>query len=334
MIEKRTVFILGAGASCPYNFPTASGLRRSILNETPKRYGQYMRGFGTEHAMLKLAHGYPDESIMKQFIESFALSSTESIDLFLSRNPQFVQMGKMAICLAILDAERRSYFREDVPERKQDWYFYLYNRLTKGLTGPDSCCGFPQSNIAFITFNYDRSFEHFLFDSILYSFEGMDFEKVRELACRIPIVHVYGQVGGLSWQQAQARVKYGGESVDFSTIDLLRLIQDLYVVHEERLNPQLGKAREEITKAERIFFLGFGYAKENLEAIGLPGALRRHHQIYGTAKGWIMKEIHGLKCDFLLTFQRLADADGERFGARNTVEIQDCDCVQLLRDFL
>jgi len=239
-------------------------------------------------------------------------------------------MGKVAISLGILDAEKSSHFREDVKDPQQDWYFYLYNRLTRNLTAQNSYPDFPRGNIAFITFNYDRSLEYFLFNSILHSFQGMDSAQAIELMQQMPITHVYGQVGGLDWQDARAKTKYGSEIQDFSQIDLLPITKDLYVVHEERTNPQLEKAREEIRKAERIFFLGFGYADENLEVLGIPDGLRAEHDIYGTAMGWTPKEIYDIRSRFAAGLRQA----GNVLGGRDQVLIRDCDCVSLLREFL
>jgi hypothetical protein len=331
MIEKRTVFILGAGASCPYGFPTARQLRKDILAKSGEWYGQYVHGFTTEHAFRRIDQGYPDQLTLEHFVQSFRLSSTESIDLFLSRNPQLVKMGKMAICLAILKAEKQSHFREDVEKPERDWYFYLYNRLTRGFATQESYCCFPQSNVAFITFNYDRSLEHFLFESVLHSCEGIDSAKAKEIMSQIPIIHVYGQVGGLGWQAVGPRIAYGGESDDFSQIDLLSVIENLYVVHEERVNPELERAREVIKEAERIFFLGFGYAKENFEVLGFPDVLNKAHRVSGTAMDSTSSEIQGIESYFR---NGLVHSGVGSTIARTQVRICGGDCVQLLRDFL
>ncbi len=337
MIEKRTVFILGAGASCPYGFSTARGLRTDIVDHLRGRYDAlWGDGLNAPHCTL---NGYPDGSALEKFIAVFDKSNTESIDLFLSRHPQFATIGKLAILISILCQENKSCFGESAKEPKQDWYFYLYNRLTRELTTKDGYAAFGANEIAFVTFNYDRSLEHFLFESLLHSFEGADHDKVGAQLRRIPIVHVYGQVAplpGLDKEGAEA-VCYdrGSDPPGYLTVSLMGMIDDLYVVHEERANPCLKDARELISLAERIFFLGFGYAKENLEALGFPGVLRPEHLIYGTARGWTLKEIADIQTFFVQGLQQSESKPIDRpINAQARVRIRDCDCVELLREFL
>ena len=100
----------------------------------------------------------------------------------------------MAICLSIHYAERKSRFREQVEKPEHDWYFYLYNRLTREATGKEDYRQFGGNPIPFVTFNYDRSLEDFLLTSLLHSFEGMDEQTAKEELEKTPIIHVYGRL--------------------------------------------------------------------------------------------------------------------------------------------
>jgi hypothetical protein len=332
MTEKRTVFILGAGASCPYGFPTARDLRRQILSGFEDRYLNYLGGAGEQIGAERRAAGYPSLRDAKRFLERFDRSGNESIDLFLSRNPQFEEVGKMAICLSILYAEKESSFRERVTKPEQDWYFHLYNTLTRQAMQKEGYRLFGENPTAFVTFNYDRSLEHFLFESLLHSFEGIDEKKAKEQLDRTPIIHVYGRPGPLPWEQDddQRVLPYGSDIDDFAVRNLRGIIANIHIVHEEKTNPELDKAHEEISRAERLFFLGFGYAEENLKSLGFPGALRPAHRIYGTALGWMPKEVEQIR-------NRLADGLNhdrqDKPDRRGQVTICNQDCVHLLREF-
>jgi hypothetical protein len=325
MIEKRTVFVLGAGASCPYGFPTAGMLRSQILSHFQDQYLDFLCGAGEEIGATRTANGYPSLRDARHFLECFDLSSTKSIDLFLSRNPQFEKVGKMAICLSILHAEKDSSFREQVEktEAERDWYFYLYDRLTREATGKEDYCQFAENRVTFVTFNYDRSLEHFLFTSLLHSFGGIDEQKTKDELNKRPVIHVYGKPAPLPWGQdnGQKVLPYARHIDNFASIDLLGIIDNIYVVHGQRANPNLERARKKIREAEHVFFLGFGYAKENLEALGIPGALRTEHYIRGTAMGATRGELIDIK-------SRLLGMGHMR------QEILDCDCLHLLRECL
>jgi hypothetical protein len=328
MIEKRTVFILGAGASCPYGFPTGSELVERICK-------QFIRSSG--ELLLSLAVRDPSKPDRRaeayEFVGVLSKSRVQSIDLFLSRNPEFITVGKIAIILAILSAEAASLFRGEMPKEKErvDWYTDLLRNLTDGLVRKQDFSRFGDNKVSFITFNYDRSLEHFLYESLLNSFHGVASEDIRQVLQRIPIVHVYGYVAPLDWQEprdGRPKIPY---RVQANAADVLDLANNLYVIYDERCHPVLDKARELISQAERLFFLGFGYANENLEALGLSGVLKRSHQIFGTALGLTDKEREDIWDGFVQGLQRNGN-ESAQVGER--VEVRDCDCVALLREFL
>lgn len=125
MITERAVFVLGAGASKPYGYPTGAELRNEICSNFVNQYhANVLRGESSHtHREMRLRS-------VRGFTETFFKSSTKSIDLFLSRNPDFAEFGKLAIIASILDAEAKSTFREEMPKPDQDWYSHLFNRMT------------------------------------------------------------------------------------------------------------------------------------------------------------------------------------------------------------
>lgn len=169
MIKKQTVFILGAGASRPYGFPTAAELREHISQSFVSELKQRMVAGGQAGAcvsdLLREA-----EAFVSAFCHPMQQSS---IDLFLSRNQEYSKIGKMAILFSILLAERQSGFGRDAPHPDVDWYTCLMDTMTKDLTKRADVGRFLRNKISFITFNYDRSLEHFLYDSLCASFPGV-----------------------------------------------------------------------------------------------------------------------------------------------------------------
>ncbi len=334
MIKKRTVFILGAGASCPYGFPTASGLRDDIIGRFRKDYGNHVVSLRDKDWVHR---GYPDMSIATTFLNAFDTpNTTESIDLFLSRQPRFKTIGKLAILLSILRREGESRFGNRMREPRLDWYSHLYGEMTRELIGKEGYAEFGRNRVTFVTFNYDRSLEDFLFRS-LSSFEGATAPTIKEQIDQIGISHVYGKVSPLPWQDGDSStvLEYGADdSKSFGRLP--SMVQNLYAVHEERTNPELEKARTAISEAERIFFLGFGYAKENLEVLGLPRVLKPQHLIYGTALNRIPREVKDIETIFVHGLQQSAKGDPLNWpgDARARVKIQNCDSVALLRESL
>ena len=125
MISEPTVFVLGAGASCPYGYPSGIGLRADIISSFCDQYQHYM---DSDPNLKRYIAQQSNKA--KEFTDKFEKSSTKSIDLFLARNPEFDDIGKMAITFRILSAEYYSKFRESMKDRSIDWYSYLFDRLT------------------------------------------------------------------------------------------------------------------------------------------------------------------------------------------------------------
>lgn len=281
---QNAVFVLGAGASRPYGFPSGEELRKQIIDHYVEDCKEYLTAQRASGVLIPL-----EEERAKEFVDTFRKSTIMSIDLFLARNPEYSAQGKRAIILRILAAERESHFREDVKNREQDWYKWLWKRLTDELVRKEDYSRFNENDVSLITFNYDRSLEYFLYDSFVNSFSGIPNEKIIEQLNQIKICHIFGQVAPLKWQ-GQDWIEYGAnlDQVVCSichNIIVPSVCENIKIVYEKNENPKLKEAQELITKAHRVFFLGFGYAKENLEALGIPGVLKNVGQIFGTAMG-------------------------------------------------
>ncbi|MGA2782758.1 MAG: hypothetical protein ABSF13_12720 [Smithella sp.] len=277
MIDKQTVLILGAGASNPYGFPTGAELRDYIFRSFPKQF--------VEHVAIEAGpqqRAYVLEKA-EEFASSFHKSSTPSIDLFLARNKDLSVFGKKAIAVSIMEHEKISRYRENIKDPStQDWYSYLYKRMTEKLITPESYNQFGDNKITFITFNYDRSLEYFIEDSLLHSFLSADPQKKRDQFEKIKMHHVYGCIDKLP--------SYGGKrfGAKYNSSDINRCSQNIKIVHETlEMN---NEVQEIIKNAERILFLGFGYAEENLQALGIGTVDYGTKKIYGTSLGLTERE--------------------------------------------
>ena len=157
-------------------------------------------------------------------------------------------------------------------------------------------------------------------------------EILAEQFLKIPIIHVYGKIGYLPWQAGVYNersnyygksfiVNYGGNA-DYSVNVGLATHKMIEIMYEERKDkPELETARELISNADRIMFLGFGYDELNLSILNLPHLLEKK-QIFGTAYGATNNEIENIKG--LLGVGKM----------EIRVQIKDMDCLMLLREYL
>lgn len=338
MLEKRTVFILGAGASCPYGYPSGANLRERICL------------FEDQIKPKGLGEAVNSDTDLNGFIKQFEKSSTKSIDLFMARNPKLAPIGKILIAFEIFEAEFSSLFRERAEWAQfrlrmpgyvtgrakfigskdfqgSIWYEYLFDRLTSGLATKDILPDFSNGNLSFITFNYDRSLEYFLYESLRNSFSEVPESQIVQCLQQLKIIHIYGLIAPLKWQDETNGIDYKPQI----TAALLKdTSSNIITIYEQQDNPELSEAKTLINQAEQIFFLGFGYAPENMSVLNLTGLIPPNCQVYGTAFGMVEKEVK----DVLHTMRSGRKADSNGYKERYDTLIESCDCLMLLREYL
>lgn len=313
MINKNTTIIIGAGASSPYGYPTGKKLRENIISGRKARVERYIRSVFNPVMGDGLIDKYDD------FVNAFSKSSTKSIDLFISRNPDFQLIGKTLIWYYILTSEKRSKFREDVKE--DDWYSYLFTRMTDKLMRP-SDIHITKNNIKFITFNYDRSFEHFLYESLRYSFTVASEEDILKVINNIKIVHIFGKVFDLDWQDGIPKVKYNRN--DLLTTDIEQYVHNIQTINEDSTIESQKKIISDIKKSETVIFLGFGFLEENMKILGFPDVIGKVREVYGTGIGYTNREREQIVMKYFSKVNNYSQ----------NVHIENLNCTDLLREFL
>ncbi|MCP4256897.1 MAG: hypothetical protein GY774_05130 [Planctomycetes bacterium] len=283
MINNKTVLVLGAGASMPYGFPSGQGLVDIICDSD-----NVFKNLVSNGALVP-----PRE--VSTFINALSESDSESIDVFLGNNPEFEKVGKAAIAATLLPRERESElvskWRElrlkgDKSKLGGHWYKYLSNLLLSDTSFED----FDPSKLSVVTFNYDRSLEHYLFSRLRASFYGKSLEEYAEKANRIKIIHIYGQLGFLKWQ------KSGGQKIDFGmgskvdepkrVLSIRNALQCIRTMGEnfDENDADIKCARTLLSGAQNIYILGFGYHPISLKILGME-SLGGSKNVRGTSLG-------------------------------------------------
>ncbi|ANM30598.1 hypothetical protein ABI59_14975 [Acidobacteria bacterium Mor1] len=161
-----------------------------------------------------------------------------------------------------------------VPQLDRRWYDFLWEAMVEGAYKPAEILS---NKLSIVTFNYDRSLEHFLLTSIEHSF-GIETEAAAEIVSALPITHVYGTLGGLPYGQAGR--KYSNAFFDRVTIkkaaEQIKLVGD----RQDR-NREIAVA---MSSCDILAFVGFGYLAENIEQLSLD-RLSPLVPIFGTAYG-------------------------------------------------
>lgn len=245
MISRPTVLILGAGASAEYGFPLGRGLRDRIC---------CLPDSAAARAIADL--GYEREEFRK-FIQTLRHSGYTSVDWFLEDHPEFTEVGKVAIAAALIPLENPDrLFPPGAPTGH--WYELLLNKLYS------SDGAFNGSPLSIVTFNYDRSLEHYLF-RVLETRSGAADRAVDALAC-LEIVHVHGRLGGL-----YPLVGDGRPYLPQISSDEIRTAADQIIVIGKASGDtmEFERARALLFEAERIIFLGFGFHPLSVHRLGV-----------------------------------------------------------------
>ncbi len=265
MIKARTVFALGAGASNPYGFP----LGRKLLFEVCDCLA---RPTGNARNFIKQYHTKSDSDI-DCFINELRGSHIASVDAFLENRPEYLDICKPAIAVALIPHERFDALVRE-PD-KYEWYEYLLQQM--GSTRES----FRESaeNLSFVTFNYDRSLEYFLFYSLANAYGQKD---AVDLFNRVTIVHVYGELGSPDFLNKDGR----GYAPDLlSDQDIEKCAINIKIMPERSEDStEFKQAHRLISEAQSIHFLGFGYDEKNVQRLKVK-ELFRGVRMQGTLLG-------------------------------------------------
>lgn len=313
MLKSKTLFIIGAGASKAYGFPLGKELYESIHNgDYIKLYTEFLQN--TDCAKGEKI-GYLNTA--NQLVNIVKSSKYSSIDSLITNIPNYEKQAKEAIALLLLEKEMESRNAFFQIADDNDWIKYLVHACRENILNERG----NEPEISFITFNYERSLEHFLNKALSeYRYNASHF-----INTNISISHVYGKIGRLEWQiDAPIGVlEYGWDhrnchlSAIQNAINLMSY--ERFMEENEDTNIFLNK----IISADKIYFLGFAYDQINLEKLRFVEALKnfkKPKKIYGTALGIGEDRISELK---------------KLWGENHEVELRnDLGCKQLLCEYL
>ena len=343
MSNKKTLYIVGAGASSEANLPTGYELKEKIASLLDIRFDRRYTQLSGDRCICEALEKYAQESAIprenvKLYLDAAlrirdGMPQAISIDSFIdTQDDDKIELcGKLAIVRSILDAERKSLLyvnpsninnRLNFRNLEETWYANFMKLLTENCTKENLARRL--ESIALIVFNYDRCIEHFLYNS-LKNYYGLEPDEAGKLVNEIEIYHPYGVVGSLPWQGGQS-VAFGDELHPQKLLNLTHQIKTF----TESTDPQSREIlaiRNNVIKSDYIVFLGFAYHKLNMKLlmpdIPIADSLKVSY-CFGTAKG-----ISSSDCEIIT--EELRD-----FYKSSIKEIKirnQLDCYRLFEEF-
>ena len=206
---------------------------------------------------------------------------SNSIDDFLDRHEADDLMrisGKSAIAKTITEAEKTSLLMPkrrndgfDILSIKETWVLKLIRMLGSGISSDKIF-----DNVSFISFNYDRCLEHFLWQAVrdLYAIPT---HKLANVMGSLKVFHPYGSIGQLPIAGVSEGIPFGDTEQNY-----FDLSKNIFTYTEQiRDKKDIAEMHHFLTEAEQLVFLGFGFHVQNMQLLDVPGKMGGK-QVYAT----------------------------------------------------
>lgn len=345
MFNKKTLIIVGAGASNEANLPTGAELKKKIASILDIRFENGYRQSSGDYLVCQalreaIKNENPDARDINLHLHAAwrirdAMPQAISIDNFIDAHQgdnKLELCGKLAIARAILEAERNSHLfidpnkpsaRLHYPSLEDTWFNFFIQLLTENCT--IDRLEERLSTIALIVFNYDRCIEHFLYHS-LHNYYGIDWTQTETLVKKIQIYHPYGTVGSLPWYGGKYSIEFGAET----NAKQLFLLASQIKTFSEGTDPDssdITEIQNRLVESQIVLFLGFAFHRQNLGLITPPTNAHSSPDgvsYFGTAIG-----ISKSDCEVLLSdLMKIGGAKREKIAIRN-----DLTCAKLFQEY-
>lgn len=313
------VFIIGAGCSVPYGFPTGATLMQNLKDFyygdndldsqtfSPPSYlfdlyqelfGKYqdytkLRNAARQHVFLaaniETRTSKKISEIAAPFAQSIRHSMMVSTDEFLKNRlnqekAEEADFGKRLIAREILVAERESekqFSYENGKRISKKYWLGNIDWIQHLLSRIDQQPNWKEilKQTVFLTFNYDRVLEYCIFLYLTSDKQYADADA-HAFIKEMQIQHVNGFIGSL-------------EEIPFGAVEngkYQEIAKRMETVWEKRRNRDESEKEKNqgfLKNAQRVYFMGFSYIPDNLESIGISrGAeIIRNAKVYATAMG-------------------------------------------------
>lgn len=296
MIETRTTFIVGAGASTPYGLPTARRLKKAAtaIVEATDAWGKLCRANNIRSPQLR------------EFLDDLRNHPAPSIDEFLETRPEQYDLGKSVIALLMFAAIKKP---QSQGTETGNWLKYVLNEMRRGAPTCEAF-GHGNRNINFITFNFDSVIEWHISSALRAIYRGISDDQLAATMAQIQVTHVHGQLPPIA---ADSQL----------TIDWLKdAAKRILTVRDEQDTAMLQAVSYILRNSTVVCFLGFAYEPGNLAKLGIPEVLEHgvspDQYVAGSAYGLLEGEQ-----------KRVRDRIGRDFDIGDETQ----GCLEILRRF-
>lgn len=289
MFERETVFILGAGASWHYGYPTGDQLIKQAVQKAENILTSRNHALGKAPYRLPVFNYINGKNIyqdLNDFVRRIQFNNPPVIDYFLREHPSLRDIGKTLITQIILESQQRYLkhrgssrghnYNQTKANKNDDWIRYIIYKLTSNINKSEEIL---KNKVSFITFNYDTSIDNLLRES-LDKIELTDKSDVSNFFAEGRIIHIYGKTEIGSYEPNEdldylTSTDLYGLSASWNFCFPLR--ENISTVAGSKICPDDDlclTVRHKIRNADDIFILGYGFDQMNNELLDLSKSLR------------------------------------------------------------
>lgn len=290
-MKNNIVLIVGAGASHELNIPTGAELKVEIKSridtsikhnddEVKNGRGKYI-DFINQYFNAKNYSTTELEII--NTINDFSRGWTSefgTIDSYLNKfnesNKIHKEIGMISLVYHMIGYED-AIVREDFYNKKNNWIkIFIDNHLNQEVKFLQD---FKKLNLKIITFNYDRIIEHFIFNFLDKKFPNNKQEIGGYLKQEEFIVHVYGKIGELQWENEKDYMEFG--SKNNNPVHLNNAEKSVDLIRPKICNKKKILIHDILQNANYVYLLGFGYDEINMSHLNITDL--KGTKVIGTA---------------------------------------------------
>ncbi|MDO8272797.1 MAG: hypothetical protein Q7U82_12925 [Gammaproteobacteria bacterium] len=259
MFEVHTTLVLGAGASCGYNYPLGHDLVDKLISSC--------RGYTD---MRNPSRG--DYLKLKEALEFYDPVSIDSFLYHYEDKSRLILTAKRLISEVIIrSAQEERFKRPDPSSNKGDkeltnWYRFLWEALVSGQSAAELSDPEKPLNLNVVSFNYDASLERYFYTRVTSNVSMFTKDQQITFLKKISasIHHVYGCVMNYAWA--------GGDDdpdvyAPIGSDDLESMVSKAYTrikLISERSQSNYQDIRECFSRSAQVIFLGFGFDDTNI----------------------------------------------------------------------
>lgn len=331
ILTKRSVFIVGAGASVDFGLPTGEALTKTIKGLS--NFG--ISNHGSMYGDSELYDAIVSRKLENRSVEaaewrraagflSRAMDVTPSIDNYLNvhrDDPLTVWIGKCAIVTAIMYGEFNSKLAPhnnaenfSLAWFKDSWLAVLFKILAESDGFEEFLSAL--SKITFVCFNYDRCIEEF-FRVVSQEYFRLRPDDTERVMASLDVIHPYGTIGPISSSNPK-ELGFGGRVDSYTISKAAQNIQTFTEGSEQSdVDERINVAFEE---ANTLVSLGFSFGSMNMQKFPRT----KIPNVFATAYGESSENRLAIAMELRLLTQ---------VSSVRNIHIKDVKCAELLLDF-